>query len=435
MSERALRRLVIVLLCIKLAATVWATAVHKERVYDGDHHRHRARSGGLAVDKMSYNPPLYYFPAIPFTSDGARMRVLRLTNIVWIAIFYIAWIGFILPRVIAQKRARAIVAILLLALPGYQKLAAMVHPDNLHAALSALAVAAWLGYSRRLIPSNPDRSWRSLLGVSFAIGIAGWTRPFSAATVAALSGGLTLSLVRGFGFSRRFLARLMVAGLLVGTVSSSWYAYRWAATGKLGPAYRRGFQAKFERDRKDYDYVHYFSSFYLNDLLKKPYRTDRPRKPRARSVHNSFFTLMYSEIWGDHWLYFSGKGGKDGKRWPKRILFVVALVLLPWLMVGWFRTAATFLRRRRRPKSALPALVMTVYAVGATALYLYWQMGDGLTPGKNSAVKFIYNAHIFPLALTLAFLVPMGRRCLDAWLVYALILYAAALGVAVYWPI
>ena len=441
-SAGLVRHLVIALFCLKLAATAWATAVHSERVYDGDHHIQRARTGGLRMDKMAYNPPLYYFPALAAGTDSARFRVLKVSNFIWIGLFYALWIWFILPQVFPQRRSWAVASIILLAIPGYQKLAAMVHPDNLHAALAAVAVAAWLTFRRRLRSAESDdgpNDWWPLVGLCLAIGLAGWTRPFAAATVAALSIAVTVTLYRGYGLTGRFLGRLVLAGVLIGTVSSSWYAYRWAETGRLGAAYRRGWLKKFDPDKERFDFVHYYTSFYLSDLLKKPRRTDRPRVPDVRGTHNSFFTLMYSEVWGDHWLYFSGRSGRDGKKWPKRIVFVVALPLVPLLLWGFIRTGRALWRGRpltkRQVRLRIPIVLFAIYAAIAIALYINWQTGGGLSPGKNSGVKFIYNAHIFPLVLAIAFFAPMSRRWFDVWIVYGLVLYAAAFPVALYWPL
>ena len=204
-SQRSVQTLVIFLFCLKLMATGWATIVHKDYVYDGDHHLDRARSGGLKIDKMAYNPPLYYFPALAISGDDSKMRVLRLQNIVWVGAFYALWLLFIFPAVLPSGRSRLVASLILLALPGYQKLAAMVHPDNLHAGLSAIAIAAWLLYHRRLDRESPDTQWWPLLAVSLAIGLAGWTRPFAAVTVAAISFGAYLLALPRLPFHRTVL--------------------------------------------------------------------------------------------------------------------------------------------------------------------------------------------------------------------------------------
>ncbi|MEO1337692.1 MAG: hypothetical protein AAFV29_18760, partial [Myxococcota bacterium] len=173
--------------------------------------------------------------------------------------------------------------------------------------------------------------------------------------------------------------------------------------------------------------------FYFKDLVKTPHRTDKPRIPDIRGVHNSFFTLMYSEVWGDHWLYYSGRKGTK-KQWPKRILFVAALPLIPFLLWGWARTIGVLSRRKRAFRTSWPVTMLALYALMGFALYVAWQTQGGLTPGKNSGVKFIYNAYAFPLGLAFAFVRPLSARRFDAWVAYGLLLNLLALPIAIYWP-
>src|SRR5262245_61978519 len=76
-TERLARRLVLCLFVLKMLITVYDLIVDSSRNgYDIHHHTWRARSAGLEMGKMAYNPPLYYFPALPsvdlhrFYKDG-----------------------------------------------------------------------------------------------------------------------------------------------------------------------------------------------------------------------------------------------------------------------------------------------------------------------------------------------------------------------------
>ena len=79
-------------------------------------------------------------------------------------------------------------------------------------------------------------------------------------------------------------------------------------------------------------------------------------------------------------------------------------------------------------------LLLTLYFVLGVALYFYWLMGDALLPGANSPIKFIYNAHLVPVFVAVAFLAPIGVRRFNAWLIYAAVVFVAALPVAMFWP-
>ena len=56
-------------------------------------------------------------------------------------------------------------------------------------------------------------------------------------------------------------------------------------------------------------FVAYFTTFHVDELLQSPNRkmAGGTTKIFDNNPHaNSFFTLFYSEVWADHWLYFSG---------------------------------------------------------------------------------------------------------------------------------
>ena len=61
-------------------------------------------------------------------------------------------------------------------------------------------------------------------------------------------------------------------------------------------------------------------------------------------------------------------------------------------------------------------------------------MGDALTPGVNSGIKFLYNAHLVPVFVTLAFLKPMSSRPFNLWIGYTLLVFVASLPFVVFWP-
>jgi len=81
-----------------------------------------------------------------------------------------------------------------------------------------------------------------------------------------------------------------------------------------------------------------------------------------------------------------------------------------------------------------PELVLLSIIILGAGLFVYWQGGPALLPGKNSTVKFIYIATLFPPAIALAFgrrLKPLTFNLLSA---YFLILYVVAFPFAMFWP-
>ncbi len=470
-------RLVACAVAVKILVTAWNGAVFDGRTYDWSHHADRAETGGLAVDAMAYDAPTYYLTAPVYAAIGgvgnlrgeARERALldflRHTNLLYLGAFYVVWIYGVLPRVLASWSARAAAALLILALPGYQKLAAMSHPDNLHLLFATLVTYAWVrmpGVGTSPVPSHAlpsaapaDAAPPALPanGVPFArhlrmaivTGIAGLSRPFALAAVLVF-GALNLahlaltSHLGGAALARRVAVVAIVTAVLAG----AWTACRGVSSGSWHAAYPRGYIERF--DRRDFDYLSYLTTFYPRELVRIPNRQVNrldaanfargEYAPRNRFA-NSFFTTLYSETWGDHWLYFSGRRAVDRKVWAKRVLFVVALPLVPLLAWRMLRAAASIVRAAvQHGRAAVfdPHAALLLHFAAGAALFLYWQLGSALSPGKQSGIKFVYVAYLYAPAVTLCFVPPIRQRFARAWAAFLAVLFVAALPVAIYIP-
>ena len=453
LNERNARIVVAGALLIKLALVVWNAAAYNNKSYDYRLHSARVASAGLHASSRAYNPPLYYMPALPFVEDihkgklkeghstGELIHLLRFTNILYLTLFYLCWIYLIIPKLIPDWRGATAASLVLLSFPGFQKLGAMTHPDNAVVGLSALGLAVWLWFRKR--PTRAGwRDWAAVGGFGFVIGLLGMTRPFAAAPVFVLSLAGVIALARERGvLSWAFFSRAALFAIVAGTLSLSWPVYRWQQIGTFKAGYNESWVGKFRDYRDDLDRVHYFTSFYFADLLREPNLLNPAfgydGEPKVtNNISNSFPTIAYSEFWGDQWLYFSSpKYRTEGKRWPKRVLFVVALLMLPLLAMRFMGgVVATGRRLARGDPDADADALMVVYFVLALALYFYWLMGDALLPGANTPIKFIYNAHLVPVFVTIAFFKAIGPRQFNAWFAYAGLVFLAALPVATFWP-
>ncbi|HYP91097.1 MAG TPA: hypothetical protein VEQ59_23185 [Polyangiaceae bacterium] len=485
------RFLIFTLLCVKLLLIVWNCVEFNGKVYDQGHHQDRALFGGLRAGKMAYNPPLYYLPAllvhrpadVPLVERSTKsegdddeaiasreaaqspagphekshkaklLRVLRYTNFFWDSLIYIGWIGYAFPRLLRGFRAWFLASLLLLLLPGFQKLGAMVHPDNAFASLTTVGVCAWLWVRERYRAGT--LGFRHLLLFAVAAGAVGLTRPFSIVAVAVLTAALLVYLVRLEGWRwSRLLLRGAALLTIVGVLAGSWYVYRWRYTGHITSSTRDRYIEVFEKRRPGFDYKHYFTTFELGELLDTP---NRRMGGGSTSIYadnpaaNSFFTLLYSEIWGDHWLYFSGNQAREGKLWPKRTMLTAALAMPPIiaLLGGGFalelsRRARRALRERaagslKDKLAALltqlePCLVPLGISLLGVMLYLYWQTGPALLPGKNSTIKFVYVSSLFGPAISLLFQRRLKVITFNLLCFYFLLLFIVAFPVAMFWP-
>jgi hypothetical protein len=509
-TPRSGRFLIALFLVIKLAMLVWNADMFDGKPYDVLHHSDRALFGGLRAGKMAYNPPPYYFPAllltrpaevplverssetvgedqeavrsrleraVPFTRAEKLFRaklidVLRYTNIFWLSLFYVIWVYYAFPRLLRGFQPWFLACLLLLVLPGYQKLGVMTHPDNMFAGTAAVAVAVWLFLCERWQRGRADvqnqppamettpakgaglRFWH-LIAFATMIGLMALTRPFAIVPTAVLSIVCVVYAVRSVGGNLlRLLPRLLLLGTIISVMSLSWYVYRWKTSGEVTNAYRTSYVARFEKRRANFDYKHYYTSLNLKDLIRDPSRkTDNGDSSGYDDTRlgNSFFTLLYSEIWGDQWLYFSGPRMTDNKAWPKRVLLTCALAVPSlalalgamslWDLVGRIRKKVSEVSPKpllERVSMVLTELerelvLLAIVLLGA-ALFVYWQGGPALLPGKNSTVKFIYIATLFPPAIALLFthrLEPIAFNLVSG---YFILLFIVAFPVAMYWP-
>jgi hypothetical protein len=491
-TERSGRFIIALLLCIKLVLLVWNAKVYDGVSYESAHHADRAMFGGLKPGKLAYDPPLYYLPArlvsrppdVPLverSSDGTTtpkrkrqsklerafraelLDVLRYSNVLWVGFFYVAWIGYAFPRLLRSRGAWFLASLLLLAVPGYQKLAAMSHPDNLFAAASAFAVCAWLWLRERFEKARANdvaaaelgrRALRYLLGFALAIALVGLTRPLALSYVMVLT---VLALVYTARFSAgrwSALARAALVVSLIGVLSTGWYVLRWSQTGAVLASVRDEVTEQYRPLRAGFPYVRYFRSFYIGELWETPNdgfgATAEGADPRQAHA-NSFPTLVHSEVWGDHWLSFSGPKNNETKAWPKRISVAVAaftplvtlLMLAAWLWSfgvrvrqNWRTTGATsaFGRLKKLAATFEIELALSAICLIGVASYLWWQTGPALMPGTNSSVKFIHMAAFLPAAIALPLTRPPERWLTMLLGAYLLVLFCAAFPVAMYWP-
>jgi len=459
-SDRLGRRIILLLLIIKMVVTGFNFAEQSVRSgYDYRHHAWRARSAGLEMGKMAYNPPLYYFPALPSVDVGAYyhdgkpiitsypydtsetavalLDRIRLFNFGYLLSFYVAWIYFIFPHVVPNRRSWLLASLLLLTLPGYQKAAAMAHPDNLLMSFSACTTALWI----RLHMLQRAR-FRDGIGLAFATGLVGLTRPFAIVPI------FFFSLLNAWSQAKNALAdkarpiakriaavagRLVAIGAIVVALAGSWWTFRYLETGTVFGAYAESYIEHFEPYRKGFDYRHYYTSFHFVDLIINPSRDmSGSDEPSHNLLGNTFPTIVYSEIWGDHWLYYSGTDAPEHKAWAKRIALVTALPLsvafMGLLAVGLVRAAVRYVRSRCR---VTPEALFAAMACVGFGLFIYWQGHSGLLPGKNSTIKFMYFAYAAPYAIATAFGARLRERTFHALAAYTLVVFATTLPIAV----
>lgn len=321
----------------------------------------------------------------------------------------------------------------------------MTHPDNALASFSALTIVLGLAMRRRVETRDAAHGFdrgdaRVLVALAVCGGLTGLTRPFgilvSAATCVVI--GLVVARRNGW-FTLAFFKWAVPLCSLVVLLATAWQTYQIAVQGELARVTSSQSEKHYAPYRKTFDRVHFFSSFYIEALLEEPNRTmnrlDRKSPAPKNRYGNSFFTMAYSEVWGDHWLLFTSPSLTETKLWPKRVILTAALPLVPLFLLRFARgvaLAASDVRRRVRGRVDTSAFLLLFLLLGAM-LYLLWQQGGGgLSPGKNSGVKFIYVAYLAPFPIALAFLPALSAKRAAFWLAYFGLLFVLALPIAIW---
>jgi hypothetical protein len=442
---------------VKAAISVWNAWFTHDLTYDRADHLFRIKHSLWTLEGHSYDPPLYYLPAHLYrqivgntVSDASLIKVLRFENLGILLLSYTCWIYVIIPRMFRDWRSRTIASVLLLAIPTYQKVAQLAHPDNLHFGLASAAFAFWITLwgQRSEHSAATTRSWQvKLVALAILIGATGMTRPFAAVSVLVLWAATMVLISRRWGNASWPKWRdMVVVSAIAATLSSSWFVYRKLETGVVGGTYNDNYIKKYARHRASVKLLPYFSTFYFGALLREPNRDfatlDTEAKTAFQSKYgNSFPTIAYSEFWGDHWSYFSGrpKAGSawavEEKSWPKRVAFVVALPLSVFLALRFFASVLHTVRLARKNwESEFPALVLIFYLLMGSGLFLWWQSGAGMTPGKNSSIKALYNAHLIAPLVLIPLLRPLHERLFAGILFWTTLVAAVSLPLVIFWP-
>lgn len=445
--------------------------------YDAGMHFSRTATCGIYTSERYYNPPGYYLLACPavvgalasevdllaearavFAGDTSfdqiidkykhnikaeylsvnfarpiyhTLNVIMLFGLYWFCAFYI------FPKFLPSVMSAVTASVILFALPGFQKLAAMTHPDNLFVFLTILMFALWCRFAAR-----GELKLREAVILGLLAGAAALTRPFSIVPVGAMGAVLALETwiaIRGSNkdLRRRFVIRLLAFALVAGSLGGAWWGYRYVATGTVVAMFASEHEvaSTFESREKDFDYGAFYSTFHIADLLETPNRTFGDGGTDWRvSNNNSFFTLFYSDFWGDHWLYFSGPRLVEAKAGVKRALLAYALLVTPLLLYCAFRGLWVTGRQVLAGQEWTHQLFVILVAVGSVVVYMVWTATHGVEPGKNSAIKFIYLAYAIPFLLMLVGAgLPIGRTAGRVGLALSLVLFAVAFPVSLYW--
>ncbi len=151
------------------------------------------------------------------------------------------------------------------------------------------------------------------------------------------------------------------------------------------------------------------------------------------NYNNAYFPRLINDMWGDHWLYFSGPRSVDNEVKEKQ---VVLLVTIPLTLI-YFGSGIWILIKSIRKKDwksfiDIQNLLIILFLVSFTTLTIYSSF-IFTEAGKNSIVKFIYLGAFFYLPfLSLSIYLKNKVKTSVLLLIYFIIVYIISIPLYIY---
>lgn len=462
------------LLALSTGIMLWNTFAHPPRnVYDSHHHLPLIAANEDLLDWMPHpaeglfdHLPVFYYAALGKAhrllevlsgGDWHPFYVFRIFHIAFIALVAGLFAFSLLPRLTGDRGATArwfMAAALLL--PNLYLSQVMVRSDHFLFLFINLLFYLWFRFD---FPTRMATSrWRLAVWAVLLVAMANSRNFCMAAYLVFLAWGVWALALQAR--QARWGWRLGVAALLlaVAAASSAHYALRYRQTGLLFEQTQNSPRfLSFQAREEGFDRRLLFLNFEFDEIWREPNRRAQfhattawparlfdiaPRDASFGDDMNAFLPRLYSDMWGDHWLYFSGRYVKRvdpdnvwAHKYPLKRAVVVAaapFTLLYFLVpVGMALAGAFGLLRRRAPTAGQTAAAIFCMAF---ALLTLWIAGQP-EPGANVTVKFCYLfAYAWlPLVALAEFLVARPRLA-RVVRVYTWALLALCLPLAVFVP-
>jgi hypothetical protein len=455
------RSILTVLLFVKLIAMLWNAAVYPvSNHYDSSHHRLAMITCGLEASKYQYNQPLYYLIGCPLTVwsyythfpnfiedivvpkirgekvttpyfekhgvkiyQGLKEAVARYAqpamvyvNIVMVFVFYILMLFRVFPRLLPNPNEWLLAGTILLCFPVIQKLGAMVHPDNLLLLMSPVLFLSYIRFCSHVKPTMKQVAWFALI-----ISLTGLTRPLAVWLVGlfSLMGVWHIwSSVPPSGnwrLSKQKTAKLFVFSSIIIILCSSWWIYRYQQSGSIITVSSERYTARYKTIPSQFDKYKYFFSFPFSNLYQEPNRllnySTPAREAAGMMANDSYFLVLFSDFWADHFLYFTPRVMKEEKKGFKQTMLVVALPLTLLLLIGAFigMVRDGYLLFQCCDKEEKWRFIAAVSGFGGILFFTFYASEIGMEIGKQAQVKGTRIANAVP------FIIPAFVALFSKW--------------------
>jgi hypothetical protein len=408
----------VILLAAAAAIMLWNTWAHSPRcVYDCIQHARLIRTNQDPLDWRPH-PAIGLFDHLPVFYYAALGKVNRLLELAahrrWhpfylFRVFHAAFIVFIaalygfrlIPRLVGNdaRLVRWFFAAAFL-LPNLYLSQVMVRSDHFVFLFVMLLFYLWFEYD---FPARMAQSpWRIAAWAALLTAMANSRNFCAAAYVVFLPWGLVLLFRRAR--SERWRWRLQIAALVLAVLaaSSQHYVLRYLRTGLAFEQTQTSKRLVKHRLRAEgFDRRLLFLNTEFGQMLRTPDRHVRfkataswpmrryriaPRPSPCDDDNNAFVPRLYSDMWGDHWLFFTSR---THRLWLKRAVllaaapFTLAYFLVPLALAA---SGAWGLLRGRWPSAGCCAGAIFWLAFAMLVLWISRQP----EPGANGTVKFCY---------------------------------------------
>lgn len=384
---------------------------------------------------LEYNPPLYYhlgrihYLIAGIFGDYDPYYTTRILHIFSIMIIAGALIYKYLSRYYPlQPGLKITLALCFSAVPGLYLFQVNVRADHLLFFSSALLFCLWFfrDWSVRLRSSPKARLlWFLLLATimnSRHFGIVAYG-------VFLAMGLMALFFVPKTQKDWARLGRLLVFLAALAILSFHIYGFRYYLSKKAVGMFAKPtpFHAMLQEKAKTFDRRILFCNLEFNKLFVSPNRY------APFSNENALWPRLYGDIWGDHWLWFSGPVELvERKAFSKQVIFLLAAPLTVAIVLGCLASFVSFGAAVVRRLQWQPHHVAAAISVGCMMLYMYYLYTEPM-PGNNSNVKgaYIYGYFWCPLVCFIHWLSRFPRLIVPMN-TYLFILFIFALPLAIY---
>ena len=378
--------------------------------------------------QIEYNPPLYYY--IIGKSNHIIEEITRkiidpfyLARIIHIAIYIsvVLMCVNLIPLVTKDKSVNSWSVVALLTIPNIYLSQVMARADLLLLLFLTTLVYVWFkfDFSRTM----PQSKMKILIWAVCLIGMAN-SRNFAIfAFIIFFVWGATILIKSNL---RKLFVVLLLIFIILG--SGYFYAERFIETGRiLDQALEMPYFQKYENLQKNFDRRKLFFNVQFNKLFETPNRF------ASFEENNSFAPRFYGDMWGDHWLYFSGLPLKDNKVVFKRIILIAAipftLLYLFSPILYLFKSIKAFIKDR---KFTLDNLAPTLFCTSLLLLTLFIYRQPEV--GKNSTIKFTYLIAFFWLPIfSMAKFLSNNPKIRKLFIYYNYVLYIISIPLYIYW--